>query len=98
MFIGDSNGKARTARRHIVGADKISRFLFGLVEVYGVDRISFGEMVLVNGELGVHIPHQPADGARWEITRRVTTFEVADGRVTRIYDIANPDKLTRLSR
>ena len=56
MLIGDSDGKARTARRHIVGADKISRFLFGLVELYGVDRISFGELVLVNGELGMRIP------------------------------------------
>jgi len=98
VFIGDSNGKARTARRHIVGADKISRFLFGLAEVYGVDRLAFGEPVLVNGEIGVLIPDVPAEGERWEITRRVSVFEIADGRVTRIYDIANPDKLTRVSR
>jgi RNA polymerase sigma-70 factor (ECF subfamily) len=96
VLVGDSDGKVRTARRHVVGADKISRFLFGLAEVYGVHRLSHGRLVLVNGEVGMLIPNLPAEGEFREITRRVTAFDVVDGRVTRIYDIANPDKLTRL--
>jgi RNA polymerase sigma-70 factor (ECF subfamily) len=53
--------------------------------------------VLVNGELGMLIPDLPADGDHKAVSRRVTVFEIADGRVTRIYDMANPDKLTRLT-
>lgn len=97
VLIGDANGKARTARRHILGADKISRFIFGLAETYGVDRLAQSELVLINGEVGMMIPDLPADAEHREVARRVTMFEVADGRVSRIYDMANPDKLTRLS-
>jgi RNA polymerase sigma-70 factor (ECF subfamily) len=97
VLIGDANGKTRTARRHIVGADKIGRFIAGLAETYGVERLALGQFVLVNGELGMLIPDLPADGDHKAVSRRVTVFEIADGRVTRIYDMANPDKLTRLT-
>jgi RNA polymerase sigma-70 factor (ECF subfamily) len=97
VLIGDSNGKARTSRRRMVGADKISRFLFALVEMYGPHRITRGELVLVNGEVGMAIPDLPAEGDLREIDRRVVTFDVRDGQVTRVYDICNPDKLTHLS-
>lgn len=96
VLIGDSNGKARTARRHMVGADKISRFFAALVKMYGVHRITKGELVVVNGQLGMAIPELPAEGDLIRIDRRVTTFDIHDGRVSRIYDICNPDKLTRL--
>jgi RNA polymerase sigma-70 factor, ECF subfamily len=96
VLVGDSDGKARTARRHMVGADKISRFLLGLYEMYGGHRIALGELVLVNGELGLAFPDLPVEGALRAVDRRVTTFEVRDGQVWRIYDIVNPDKLTRV--
>ena len=96
VLIGDSGGKARTARRQIVGADKISRFVFGLAETYGVQQLARGELVLVNGGPGMRIPDLPGDDEHRPVSRRVTAFEVADGRVTRIYDIVNPDKLTHL--
>jgi RNA polymerase sigma-70 factor, ECF subfamily len=97
VLTGDSDGKVRTARRHIVGADKITRFLFGLADSYGVHRLSAGRLVLVNGQLGMQIPDLPAEGELRELTRRVTAFEVVDGQITQIYDIANPDKLTRMT-
>ncbi len=96
-LIGDANGKARTARRHIVGADKISRFIKGLADTYGVQRLALGEFVQVNGDLAMVIPDLPAEDGHKALTRRVTVFEIADGRVNRIYDMANPDKLTRLT-
>ena len=96
VLVGDSDGKAHTARRHIVGADKISRFLFGLSEIYGVHRIALGELVLVNGQLGLAYPDLPAEDGYRLVNRRVTTFDVRDGQVWRIYDIVNPDKLTRV--
>jgi RNA polymerase sigma-70 factor, ECF subfamily len=97
VLTGDSDGKARTTRRHIVGADKITRFLVGLLRLYGAQRLpSAGELVLVNGDLGVKFPELPADGQFMALNRRVTTFAVRDGKVVAIYDIVNPDKLTRL--
>ena len=32
VLTGDSNGKAKTARRHVVGSDKVARFLLGLLQ------------------------------------------------------------------
>ncbi|MGH3761793.1 sigma-70 family RNA polymerase sigma factor [Actinophytocola sp.] len=95
-LIGDSDGKARTARRRMVGADKISRFLFGLADAYGAHRIPAGDLVLVNGDLGMAIADVPAEEGYREISRRVAAFAVRDGRVVAIYDVVNPDKLTRL--
>jgi RNA polymerase sigma-70 factor, ECF subfamily len=97
VLIGDSDGKARTTRRRMVGADKISRFLFALVETYGVHRIAAGELVLVNGDVGLAIPALPAEGEFRELARRVDAFELRDGKIWRIYDMCNPDKLTHLS-
>jgi RNA polymerase sigma-70 factor, ECF subfamily len=96
VLIGDSDGKARTARRHMVGGDKITRFVLGLVDMYGAHRIARGDLVLVNGELGYMFPDLPAEDGLREVSRRVITFEVRDGQVWRIYDIVNPDKLTRV--
>jgi RNA polymerase sigma-70 factor (ECF subfamily) len=96
VLVGDSDGKARTARRFVAGADKITRFLFGLLEAYGRHRITFGELALVNGDLGLVIPEVPAEDGYREISRRVTAFTIRDGRVSAIYDIVNPDKLTHL--
>ena len=95
-LIGDSDGKARTARRRMVGAEKIARFMFGLAEAYGTDRIVGGRLVLVNGDLGMTMPDMPADGARWALSRRAIAFAARDGLVTDIYDVVNPDKLTHL--
>ncbi|HEY7598156.1 MAG TPA: sigma-70 family RNA polymerase sigma factor [Actinophytocola sp.] len=96
VLLGDSNGKARTARRRMVGAEKIARFLFGLLEAYGTDRLTGGELTLVNGDLGMVMPDMPADGARWALSRRAVAFAARDGQVTAIYDVVNPDKLTHL--
>jgi RNA polymerase sigma-70 factor (ECF subfamily) len=98
VLIGDSNGKARTARRRVVGAEKIARFLFGLLESYGTEQITGGELSLINGDLGMTMPDMPADGHRWGISHRAIVFAARDGQVTAIYDIVNPDKLTHLSR
>ncbi|GAB1510009.1 sigma-70 family RNA polymerase sigma factor [Actinophytocola sp. KF-1] len=96
VLIGDSNGKARTSRRRMVGADKITRFLAGLVEMYGPQRITRGQLVLVNGAIGMAIPDLPAEGDLRKLDRRVITFDVRDGQVSQIYDVVNPDKLTHL--
>jgi RNA polymerase sigma-70 factor, ECF subfamily len=96
VLVGDSDGKARTARHHIAGADKISRFLRGLMGQYGIHRLELGEFVLVNGEAGLAFPDLPAADGYRALSRRVATFSVRDGKIWRIFDMCNPDKLTHV--
>lgn len=95
VFIGDSDGKGRNARQILVGAEKILRFFNGLVRMYPPGAFGTGHPVLVNGDLGVHLPSLHTDGYR-KLDEHVSTFAIRDGRVEAIYDIVNPDKLTRL--
>jgi len=95
VLVGDSDGKARTATREMVGADKIARFLFGLFDRYGTEKAHAGTFVLVNGDLGIAMPELPGDDETWPLSRRVTGFVIEHGRIVRIYDVVNPDKLTR---
>lgn len=98
VLIGDADGKAKTARQRVHGADKIARFLIGLLQLYSEGVTSAVEPVLVNGDLGVIVPPLPATDGRKPIDdRHVFTFAVADGRVKCLYDMANPDKLTRVA-
>lgn len=95
VLIGDSNGKARTARRIIVGAGKLTRFLFGLLTQYPPQALLGGQPVLVNGDLGLYLP--PAEGRPYrELTPHLQAMSIHDGRIVAIYDQCNPDKLTRL--
>ena len=95
VLVGDSDGKARTATREMVGADKIARFLSGLFDRYGVEKAHAARFVLVNGDLGMAMPEIPGDEETWTLSRRATGFVIEDGRIVRIYDVVNPDKLTR---
>jgi RNA polymerase sigma-70 factor (ECF subfamily) len=94
-LIGDADGKARTSRQVMLGKDKVARFLLGLMARYGAKRIT-GEAIMVNGDLGLLLPDQPGDAEHQEMTRRVTAFAIRDGQVIGFYDMANPDKLTRV--
>jgi RNA polymerase sigma-70 factor, ECF subfamily len=96
-LIGDADGKARTARRVIAGQDKVARFIIGLMERYGSDRIAgVGAPMLVNGDLGLLLPDIPGDEGHLDLTRRVSVFAVRDGKIIGFYDMANPAKLTRV--
>ncbi|WP_132876324.1 sigma-70 family RNA polymerase sigma factor [Tamaricihabitans halophyticus] len=95
VLTGDSNGKARTARRQVVGADKLARFFIGLVDMYGREPLKAARMLLVNGEVGLLLPEHPGDGQHRALDRHVQTFALRDGKIAEIYDVVNPDKLTR---
>ncbi|MCP2165210.1 sigma-70 family RNA polymerase sigma factor [Goodfellowiella coeruleoviolacea] len=92
-LIGDAGGRARTALHPVTGADKVARFLAGLLRRYGPALLTVGRPVLVNGELGLLIPATPGDGEHQPVPARVAVFSVQHGLVTTIYDMANPDKL-----
>ncbi|MDH6247615.1 sigma-70 family RNA polymerase sigma factor [Mycobacterium sp. OTB74] len=93
-FTGDSNRRAPTAPRTIVGADKVARFLFGLARRYGPQWLSATQLALVNGELGGYSPGMPARDGYPELLPRITAMTVRAGKVIAVWDIANPDKFT----
>ena len=96
VMLGDSDGKERTARRPMAGADKVARFFIGLARQYGNEALAAGRPVLVNGDLGLYIPAGPRPGERWSVARRIGAIAVRDGKVAAFYDVVNPDKLSRV--
>jgi RNA polymerase sigma-70 factor (ECF subfamily) len=88
VAIADGGGKVRgAARRPIVGAAKIVAYLRGGLEKSGVQPVA--SRVLVNGAPAMRVE---VDGVLFG----VVSLTVQDGLVTRIYSVANPDKLARL--
>jgi RNA polymerase sigma-70 factor (ECF subfamily) len=96
VLIGDSNGKAKTSRQIMVGADTIGRFFQGLLKMYRPGAFEAARPVLVNGDPGMYVPPAPGDGEYRDLDAHLQTVTVRDGRIVAIYDIANPDKLTRV--
>jgi RNA polymerase sigma-70 factor, ECF subfamily len=93
-FTGDSNRRAPTAARVIRGPDKVARFLFGLSRRYGPGWLSSNQLALVNGQLGSYTTGSPGNEDYPAMTPRVTAMTVRDGKVSAVWDIANPDKFT----
>jgi RNA polymerase sigma-70 factor (ECF subfamily) len=88
VAIADGGGQVRgAARRPIVGASKIVAYLRGSMEKYGVHPTLVPAWV--NGSLGARLE---VDGA----LLGALSVTIEDGRVTRIYSVANPQKLERL--
>ncbi len=87
VSVTDGGGKVRgAARRAIVGADRLARSLVGgMAKADGTVHVS---VTMVNGEPGIRV----------ELDDRlvgVVSLTIADGRVSRVYAIVNPDKLAR---
>jgi RNA polymerase sigma-70 factor, ECF subfamily len=91
---GDANGKAPTAINVIRGADKVTRFLFGLAQRYGPAMFTSYQLGMVNGELGAYTAGCPATDGYWEMMPRIMAITVRDGKVCALWDVANPDKFT----
>ncbi|WP_344864035.1 sigma-70 family RNA polymerase sigma factor [Amycolatopsis ultiminotia] len=98
VLIGDANGKARTARQIVAGPDKLARFLLGLLRKYAPETLTHGAPVLVNGDLGLWLPPAPGHDGFFALDERVQSMSIRDGRIVAIYDVVNPDKLTRITR
>ncbi|HEY0637514.1 MAG TPA: nuclear transport factor 2 family protein, partial [Pseudonocardiaceae bacterium] len=94
VMVGDGGGKAPAAGRPLRGPREVANFLLGLSRIYGIDAGLF-EPVLVNGELGTLVRDTvTADGRKIPLT--VSVAAIRDGRIWGLYNVANPDKLTRL--
>jgi RNA polymerase sigma-70 factor, ECF subfamily len=90
VFTSDSNGKASAARRPVVGADKVARFIVGLVsrgvQVPGVRA----EMGMCNAAPAVLLYND-------DRLEGVFSVEVVDGKITNFYAMRNPDKLVAVT-
>ncbi len=88
VSVADGGGFVRgAARRPIVGADKISRYLLGGLAKLGMPFEA--RPTWVNGHPAIR---GEVDGA----LAGAICFEIEGGRITRIFSIANPHKLGRM--
>jgi RNA polymerase sigma-70 factor (ECF subfamily) len=86
VLVSDGGGVVTSARRPILGADRVARFLFGIY----AKRTPSSQIMLVNvnGLPGFAL-YQGAELVT------ITSVTVADGRVTRVDMIRTPAKLPR---
>lgn len=88
VYVSDTGGKARAARRPVVGADKVARLSLGLVTKGEVDGVRF-QFTEINGSPGI----LGWIGDRLDVAGMV---ETADGKVTRVLVFRNPERMTGL--
>lgn len=83
----DGGGKVTAARVPVIGAEKVARFLIGVLKKAPPDMKL--ERVLVNGRPGRLVL---SNGK----LQTVLTLDIVDGRIANLYLIRNPEKLTRV--
>lgn len=84
VWTSDSDGKATAAKRPVIGADRVARFVLGLMRVGGDDvRV---EQAFYNGAPALVL----YTGGHLE---GVISVEITDGLITHFYAMRNPDKL-----
>jgi len=90
ILVSDGGGLVTSARKPVLGADHVARFLLGVLAKgqLGDDAI---DRVAVNGALGFAVYQQGA-------LATVASVTVAGGRVTRLDLVRAPGKLPRLAR
>jgi RNA polymerase sigma-70 factor, ECF subfamily len=81
----DGGGRVRAALRPILGRDQVIAFVLGLMRRY---PMASGRFIEANGETAMRIAVDGSD--------QYVAVDVRDGRITEIYAVLNPDKLTRL--
>ena len=85
VSVADGGGVVRgAARRPIVGADKMARYLVGGLSKLG--RPFTARPIWVNGRSGVRVE------VAGELVGAIS-MDIEDGRIARLYSVANPDKL-----
>lgn len=94
VMVGDSGGHFPAARRPVVGADAVARFILGL---FGQAARFAGPLlarpVLVDGALGWQLETGYRDG---RTLRLVIAYAVHEGRITGVWNQLNPEKLADL--
>jgi len=87
VMVTDGGGKRKAALRVLVGREDIIRLLQGLRWRGGVPEVERIELARINGAPGVVLRLAGGDP-------ETVSFETdADGRISAIYEVRNPDKL-----
>jgi RNA polymerase sigma-70 factor (ECF subfamily) len=89
VFYGDGGGKGPAIARPLYGADKVARFMQGLVRQAQRLEIRL-EPTEVNGEPGAVARDKYGNVAS------VLSMQVADGQIVSLRSVVNPDKLAHL--
>ena len=84
-LVADGGGKAASATRPVLGADRVTKFLLGYAGKVHMTEPDF-EIVTINGAPGLLLRHPLAGTGTY-------SFDIADGRIRAIYVVRNPDKL-----
>jgi RNA polymerase sigma-70 factor, ECF subfamily len=83
-WIADGNGRAGAARRPLTGAGKLARIFAGPFRKGMADRRA--KVIIANAAPAIAV-------YAGDVLEAVITIEIAEGRITRLYAVANPDKL-----
>jgi len=95
VLTSDGGGLVQAARRPIEGADRVGRFLLGIVEkARPADWAA--EHAIVNGEPGMIGWVLPPDGGEHVLVGVVTVDVGESGLVERVALVVNPEKLTHI--
>jgi RNA polymerase sigma-70 factor, ECF subfamily len=89
VFYGDGGGKAPAISKPLYGAERVARFMIGLMRQVGPWGITL-EPAQVNGEPGL-VARDPEGRLA-----TVMSMQIADGQVISLRSVVNPEKLGHL--
>ena len=84
-LVADGGGKAASATRPLLGADRVAKFVLGYAGKLRWSESDF-RLVTINGGPGLLLRHPIAGPGTY-------SFDIRDGRIRAIYVVRNPDKL-----
>jgi RNA polymerase sigma-70 factor (ECF subfamily) len=84
-LVADGGGKAASATRPVLGADRVAKFLLGYASKVQWSESDF-RLVTINGAPGLLMRHPIAGTGTY-------SFDIVDGRIRAVYIVRNPDKL-----
>jgi RNA polymerase sigma-70 factor, ECF subfamily len=84
VLIADGGGKVQSVLNPIYGADRVIRFFFGVAKKRKEKWTLVPEVVNSEPGLGVYLSNQFAG---------ILAFSIREGKIVKIYSIANPEKL-----
>ena len=85
-FYADGGGKISAAQKPILGAERVAKFLAGIVNKFFLPRGAQYRLARINGLPGLVVMEASA-------VVQTLAVEVRDGVIAKIYTVRNPDKL-----
>ncbi|WP_442943111.1 RNA polymerase sigma-70 factor [Nocardia sp. NBC_00565] len=88
VLMSDGGGIKQAALRPVIGAEKVVRFIIGGTAKFGITLTTAPTVVNGNPALVLHVNGE-MDG--------ILAFRFEDARITGLYFVRNPEKLTRIA-